>query len=203
MHLVFTICVASLLIFGGCSGWRENITLHGIAFERARIEPDGFVIGWIKSDALVAGRRCRSGWLQLHPNGVPAAFTTAGPIELGKFTIPAATWVFQNPAGIVTVCAFPRDTEVQGHLCRGSGGPKGAQTAFYPNGALKEFFPPRDVRIDGILCGAGAVKGNIQLHPNGRLKGALLGEDFLRDGRTLPRGTRIELDSDGQISRAP
>jgi hypothetical protein len=194
---------AGLILASGCFNWRHDVTLKGIAFEKARTEPDGFVIGWTKADTLIGNRWCRQGWVQLHPNGVVAAFTAAREIALPRFTIPAGTWVLQGADGVINVCAFPQDTPVQGQLCRGSGGPKGVQTALYPDGGLKQFFPRAPVHIDGIPCRANLFEAGIELHPNGRLKSAILAEDFARNRSTYRKGARIALGSDGQIQTLP
>ena len=196
----FALGVVGLLLTGGCFNWQHNVTLKGVAFEKARTEPDGLIIGWIKTDTQVGGRWCKQGWVHLHANGVAAAFTAAREIALPRFTIPVNTWVFQGPDGVIKVCALPRDTVVQGQLCRGSGGPSGVQTALYPDGALKQFFPRGAVRLDGVPCRASLFEPGIELHPNGRLKSATLAEDFVRDGRTFRRGTRLHLDSTGRIA---
>ena len=109
------ISAAALLLAGGCFNWRRDVTLKGVAFEKARTEPDGLVIGWTKADTQVGARWCKQGWLQLHANGVAAAFTAAREITLPRCIIPAGTWVFQGADGVIKVCAFPRDTLVQGH----------------------------------------------------------------------------------------
>ena len=190
---------AVALLLTSCSDWKYDVTVQGVAFSQVKIEDDGLVIGQLKEDTLIEGRPCKRGWVHLRPNGVPVGFTASREIDLGRFTIPADTWVFQNEEGVVTVCAFPRDTEVQGHLCRGSGGPKGVQAAFYPSGSLKEYFLGRDTRIEGIPCKGGLVDESIKLHDNGRLKACVLSEGLVRDGRVYPADTHLRFDSDGHI----
>jgi hypothetical protein len=189
----------AVLLFAGCSKWQHNATVNGIAFCKVKIDERGLLIGVLKEETTIAGRRCQRGWVHVHSNGVPAGFTAANPIDVGEFTIPAGTWVFQNVDGVVTVCAFPRDTEVQGHLCRGSGGPTGVQTAFYASGALKQYFLRRDTKFQEIPCQAGLFDQSIELYENGRLKACVLSESLMRDGRAYPRGKRIQLDPQGQI----
>lgn len=181
------------------AGWQRNVTLHGVLFTKVRTDDSGLHLGQIDTETVVGGRACSPGWLHLHPDGTPAAFTAAHDIVLARVTIPAGSWVMQNPEGVITVCAFPRDTEVQGHRCRGTGGPKGVQTAFHPDGALKNFFPVTAETIDGVSCAPGLVRGAIELHANGRLKSCLLGAPWIHAGRKLAKGTRITLTTDGQL----
>lgn len=184
------------------AGWQRNVTLHGVMFTKVRTDDTGFHVGQIDTETVVGGRACQPGWLHFHPDGTPAAFTAAHDIVLDRLTIPAGTWVMQNPEGVITVCAFPSDTTVQGQLCRGTGGPKGVQTAFHADGALKQFFPAKPVVIDGVPCGTGLVRGLIELYANGRLKSCQLGDSWVHAGRKLRKGTRISLTSDGQL-RSP
>lgn len=188
-----------LALSAGCSDWKYDVTHQGIAFSKFKTEPNGLAIGLLNADTIVGHRPCKQGWLHLHPNGVPAAFTAAAGIDLGKFKIPADTWVLQNADGMVMVCAFPQDTKVQGHWCRGTGGPKGVQAAFYPDGALKQYYPVRETEIDHVPCGTGLVSGWIELHENGRLKSGVLSRDLVREGRNLSKGTRLNLDPAGRI----
>jgi len=157
------------------------------------------LIGKLKGDTLLSGRQCGKGWVHLYPNGVPAAFTAATAIELRRFTIPAGTWVRQDPKGVVTICAFPGNTEIQGHLCRGTGGPKGVSTAFYPSGALKQYLLSKDTIIQGIPCQAGLFSQFIELRENGELMGCMLSTDFERDGQHWKKGIRIQLETNGSI----
>lgn len=190
---------AAALLLAGCFDWQHDVTVQGVAFSQVRTEDNGLVIGLLKEDTLIGGRPCQRGWVHLRPNGVPVGFTASREIDLGRLKIPAETWVFQNDEGVVTVCAFPRDTEVQGHLCRGSGGPKGVQAAFYPDGALKQFFLSQDVRIEDVPCKAGVFRESVWLHDNGRLRQCVLSEEFVRDGRTYQRGALIRFAPDGRI----
>jgi len=168
-------------------------------FESSRTSESGLHIRKLKTDTWLGGRMCRQGWVHLHPNGTPAAFTSAVAIDLGPSIIPAGTWVLQDPKGTIKICAFPGDTEIQGHLCRGSGGPKGIATSFYPSGTLKQYFLHTDTVIQGIPCQAGLFNQYIELHENGRLKGCALSLDFERESRQWRKGTRIHLGSDGTI----
>jgi hypothetical protein len=190
---------AVALLPAGCFDWKYDISEQGVAFSKVRYEANGLIIGTLKEDTVIGGRPCKQGWVHLRTNGVPVGFTASREIDLGRFTIPADTWVFQDQNGVVTVCAFPRDTEVQGHLCRGSGGPKGVQSAFYPSGALKQYFLRHDTLIQGIPCRGGLFNESIELYENGGLKGCALSEDLVRDGRRYAKGTRLRFGPEGQV----
>jgi len=196
---MFVLVAVGLLFAAGCSEWQHDVTLQGVTFSKVRTVADGRLIGQIPADTVVQGRPCAQGWLHLHPNGVPAVFAATREIAMARFTIPAGTWVFQDRDGVVTICAFPQETLVQGHLCRGSGGAKGVQTSFYPDGALRQFFPVNPAVIDGVPCATGLIRGSIELHENGRLKSCMLGDDLVRDGVKLGKGTRIALTPEGRI----
>lgn len=196
--LVFT---GLLLASGFGAGWQRDVTLHGVLFTKVRTGTDGVHIGEIDTETVVGGRACRPGWLHLHPDGTPAAFTAAHDLVLPRLTIPAGTWVQQDASGAVRICSFPTDTTVQDHLCRGTGGPKGVQAAFYPDGALRQFYPVNPVVIDGVPCATGLVRGSIELHPDGRLKSCLLARDHVIAGVKHRKGTRLTLAPDGRPVR--
>lgn len=191
---------AAALALCGCFQWEYDVSENGVAFSQVRTQDGGVVIGQLREDTLIAGRPCRKGWVHLHPNGVPLGFTASRDIDLGRLRIPSGTWVFQDAGGVVTVCAFPCDTPVQGFVCHGTGGPKGAEAAFYPDGALKEFFLPRDTRIQGIPCKAGAFNEAVFLYESGRLKSCVLGEEVVLDGRPYQRGSPLQLDPEGRVT---
>jgi hypothetical protein len=197
----FTFVTAWLFfsLFNGCFGARsQNVEWHGVQFEKARVQDNGFVIGRIGADTFVAGRPCRKGWIHLHPNGALAGFFAAQDITLARFAIPAGTWVAQEDQGVVTACAFPRDVEVQGQLCRGGiGGAEGVRTAFHRDGALKAFYTRKSVLIDGIPCQSNLFKAGITLYANGRLQSAILAEDFVLEGRKYRKGDPLQLTPAG------
>jgi hypothetical protein len=178
--------------------WKKNTTVDGIAYDKVKIEADGKVIGYLAADTEIRERPCARDWVHLHPNGELSLFRLQRELALPVLKLPANTWAFQNESGIVTGCAFPNDTEIQGQLCRGTGGSKGAQVTFYESGRLKKFFAAKPTRIDGVLCDTGLARGLIELHENGRLKSCLLAEDLKRENRTFTKGTRVWFDAAGK-----
>jgi len=183
----------------GCSDRQHDVIVQGIAFDHVKIDRRGFTIGLLARDTGIGGHLCKRGWVHLHLNGVLSAFTAAETERFGRVAIPAGTWIRQGEQGVITACALPRNLEVQGHWLRGTGGPMGVTTAFYSSGALKQFFPVRATRVDGVPCRAGLIHGWIELHENGRLKSGLLDEDLDRNGQHYLRGTRLEFDADGRV----
>ncbi|HVU32794.1 MAG TPA: hypothetical protein VHE61_05130 [Opitutaceae bacterium] len=183
-----------------CQTWDYNVTISGVPFSRARTTAAGVVIGYIDRDLTIGGRPCRKGWIHLFSSGAPAGFTNSKAIAFERFVIPAGSWVVQDRNGAVTICAFPHNIEIQGHVCRGGiGGSEGVQTAFYPSGALKQYFPANDVVVDGIPCRASVFRTGIELYENGRLRAATLSRACVVDGRQLEEGTRIRLAPDGRL----
>lgn len=183
---------------GHAAEWKKNTTIDGIAYDKVKVEADGKVIGYLAAATEIRERPCARDWVHLHPNGELALFRLQRDLALPVLKLPANTWVFQNISGILTGCAFPNDTEVQGLLCRGTGGSKGSQVTFYESGRLKGFFAAKPTRIDGVLCDTGLIKGHIELHENGRLKSCLLAEDLKRDNQTFTKGNRVWFDETGK-----
>jgi hypothetical protein len=195
-----TLPLLAISILGGCFGWKYDTTFAGVAFSKVRVERD-LAIGVIKEDTVIAGRPCKQGWVHLRSNGIPVGFTASRDMALARLTIPAGTWVFQDAGGTVTVCAFPRDTEVQGHLCKGGwGGSEGVQAAFYPDGALKQYFLAADTVIDGVPCKAGAFNESVELYANGRIRACALSRDFVIGDKTYARGARVRFTPDGRVA---
>jgi hypothetical protein len=199
LWLLFAFGLLPTLAFS--AAWQRNVTLHGVLFTKVRTADDGLHIGEIDTETVVGDRACRPGWLHLHPDGTPAAFTAAREITLPRVTIPAGTWVMQDAAGTITTCAFPADTLIQGHNCRGTGGSKGVQVAFHPDGALRQFFPAKPTAIDGVPCDNGLARGGVELHPDGRLKSCMLSRDHVIDGVKHRKGKRLNLTPDGKVQR--
>lgn len=194
------VSLAFCCFIAGCFfNWSCDTTAYGVPFERVRMADNGLAIGMLKEDTVIAGRPCKRGWVHLLPTGVPQSFTASREMDGGRFKIPAGTWVTQNAEGVVVLCAFPSDTEVQGCLCRGSGGPEGTQTAFYPSGALKQFFLRHDTQVQGIPCKAGLFSQTIHLHENGQLASCVLSAALVRDGYTYDQGTEVHFDAGGRL----
>ncbi len=101
----------------------------------------------------------------------------------------------------------PRDLEIGGHLCSGSG-VEGPMIGFYPSGKLRSYYLPADQVIDGVPCRHGGfwtdVTGgyaHVNLHESGELARCEIARKFSRGGYTFRTGDTICLNADGTVSR--
>ncbi|MFT3869044.1 MAG: hypothetical protein QM715_11350 [Nibricoccus sp.] len=134
---------------------------------------------------------------------MPSSFTASSELEFGKLKVPADTWVMQDEKGLVVACALPRDMEIQGVLCRGTGGAKGVQIEVYPSGALKRAFLAKDTVIQGVPCASGLVSGMVEFHEDGQLKSCKLSDAHTYAGVAYKKGARLELPAvDGEAIAA-
>ncbi|MFT3783087.1 MAG: hypothetical protein QM790_13850 [Nibricoccus sp.] len=170
----------------------EKEMVREVADGPAQVETKGRSIMRLSDDVVIQGRPCKRGWLRLHPNGVPSSFTLSRELRIGSLQIPADTWVQQNEKGVVVLCAFPADTEVQGLVCRGTGGAKGVQVELHPSGTLKKMFLARDTYIQGVPCAANMFSGMVEFYENGRLKSCKLSDAYTFDGVAYKKGARVE-----------
>ena len=102
-------------------------------------------------------------------------------------------------------CFLPRNTEIQGILCRGDSH-RGWETAFYRNGKLALAWLARTEEIQGVPCmkasfwteifGGGAA---VHFHDNGRLAKCKLARDAIIQGHTFKKGDHVSFDREGKL----
>lgn len=119
--------------------------------------------------------------------------------------IPAGSGVTLTKEGILNYCSLPKDTYIQGHLCKGEG-PTSWQTCFYPNGKLKLIWLGQDEVIQGIPCkeasfmadvfGGGA---GVSFHENGKLKRCKLPKSVTVEGYSFKKGDHVNFGQDGDV----
>jgi hypothetical protein len=118
--------------------------------------------------------------------------------------IPEGTIVYLDREGWMHMCMMSKDTELQGHLCRGHG--HGWQTTFHKNGQLKTIWLAREEVVQGVPC----VKAHflregfigpsvISFHENGVLKSARLAKDITIQGHDFEKNDRVQFDSEGKL----
>ncbi len=198
--------VVSLLILfaAGCYpnvDWEHNVMREGIHFERIGQRESGTIVGKIARDTEIQGYPVKKGWVHFVSEFKLLGFVASQPIKNGATVIPAGSYIRLNDQGRVAVCALPSTMEIQGHLCKGTGGAKGVQTSFYPGGELHRFFAPKAVDIDGIPC-KGGVFQYLQLHSNGKLEQCTLTRTVTISGIAYRAGTRMHFDSKGRVIHA-
>lgn len=189
------IAILTCLLLVGCFAWERDVERGGYQFERYRVDASTH-IGILAETAEADGFVCQNGqWAHFREDWSLRACVLAEPHVLASFTIPAGVWV--QPSEDRLVVSFEDDTPCQGYVCRGSGGTKGIQTSFYPDGRLRAFFPPEPVRVDGVLCRA-SLLANVQLYRDGGLKECIpaLGGEIA--GQTYPPGRPLRLDETGR-----
>ena len=198
---------AGVLAVGvACSGtytpWRKNIELHGIRFEKLRYSlrhgDTATIIGYLAADTEIDGIPCRSGWLHFTPDWEPKLFCLSRSSVFGKVLLPENAWILADRTKRYFRVVFPADTVIRGFPCKGGGGVKGVQTSLYRTGALRSFFPPSTMTVDGIRCRGGLFHA-IVLHENGKLRSCTCAEPAVVDGISLKKNTVVHLDSTGKI----
>ena len=187
------ISVACLLL-AGCFAWEHDVPRGGYQFERYRVDSD-IHIGVLAESAEVDGFVCEAGgWAHFNPDWSLRACVLAEPHRMEYFTLPAGAWV--QPRTDRIVVAFETDTPCQGYICQGSGGTKGIQSTFYPNGRLRAFFPPEAVQVDDVTCRA-SLYANVQLYESGALKQCAPAVEGEINGVAYPAGRSLRLDESG------
>lgn len=151
----------------------------------------------------IQGVSCQ-GHVEYYSNGRLKTCTLAREDTLSGQPLAEGTVVTFTADGVLDWCFLQKDTEIQGHLCKGQG--HGWMTCFYPNGKLKLAWLGRDQVIQGIPCAeysfwADAFGGGAgtYFHENGNLKRCRLANDVTVDGHLLKRGDQAAFDENGKF----
>ena len=204
INSVLAIALCILACFNaGClfdSDWERDVVKNGIAFDKVTQRESGIWTGVLKENTQIQGYPCQKGWVGFNGDWTLRRFTLSEPFDIGHDTIlPKDTYVVSLwQGGRIRVCALPGRMKIQGQRCIGTGGPKGVQVSFYPDGALQTFFAPQDTDIQGVPC-RGGVFHIIQLHPNGSIKQATLPVDTRINDIIYPKGKTLYFNETGQI----
>ena len=117
--------------------------------------------------------------------------------------LPEGTVIFKRTAKKV-YCFLPKDTIVQGVLCRG--GDHDWMTEFYYNGKLAQAWLGRDEKIQGIPCMKASFwtevfgsSARVLFYENGRLKQCKLAEDLTIQKQKFEKGDVIYFDPNGKL----
>lgn len=201
-NLLFTLIVTSC--HGYYTVWEKNKEINGIRFQKLRYGiRDGdtlAIIGYLKTETQVAGYPCRADWIHFSKNWDLKLFRLSDEATINDFKYPKDAWIRVTDDRTV-ICVFPQATRVQGYLCKGGGGAKGIQTAFYQSGRLRSFFSDDAIWIQGIKC-KGGVFSIIGLYENGNLKQCKLAQATEINGVQYKKNTKLLLDEGGRVKTA-
>ncbi|MCK9222833.1 MAG: hypothetical protein PHV61_02840 [Limnochordia bacterium] len=195
------------IVLSGCDGnytpWERNKVVHGIEFAKLRYGIDDgeirSIIGYLKDDTVIDGYPCAADWVHFAADWQLTLFRLAKPAVINNYSYGADTWIrFVHDR---VTCVFPKNTSVQGYLCRGGGGVTGVHTSFYESGRLRFFYPVGDVDICGICC-SGSVFSGIGLYEDGTLRECTLMQPVVIDGISYPKNSRLTFDEAGAVTSA-
>ncbi|MEQ9411548.1 MAG: hypothetical protein RIK87_27790 [Fuerstiella sp.] len=197
------VMLAVIIASTGLHSWEYQKSVDGIRYSRVRSEDHPshgrITIGRLADPVEIDGRIYRD-WLHRREDGTIVGGLLAEDTIAGDLNIPAGTWVSFTADNDLRACHFPKDQDIQGYRCRGTGGGgKGAVVSFYPSGRLKFFFSGTDITIRNIPCRGGLFSG-IGLHEDGQLQTCTLAKSVTIYGRDLERGTRVHFTEDGVLT---
>jgi len=197
------ILILTVFSFPSCTvfgSWKYNQKINNIDFSQIKYaikqKDTTAIIGFLKHNTTIQGYPCAADWVHFNKKWEMSLFRLSDTATINNFLYQKDTWIRLTKSGLI--CTFPRDTIVQGYLCKGGGGAKGVQTRFLRSGKLDAFFTEKGSIIDGIKCKGGGLD-LIQLNENGLLKECILAEDQLIKGVQYKKGTKIQIDPDGKI----
>ena len=102
-------------------------------------------------------------------------------------------------------CFLPRNTEIQGILCRGDRH-RGWETEFYRNGKLAKAWLAREQVIQGVPCMKASFwtevfrrDAAVYFHPNGKLAKCKLARDVTLQGHKFKKGQHVRFDPEGKL----
>jgi len=194
-----------MLILTSCNGyytsWEKNKEINGIRFQKIRYGiRDGdtlAIIGYLKTNMKIDGYPCSADWIHFTKDWDLKLFRLSDTAMVNNYKYPKDAWIRFADDGTV-ICVFPEATRVQEFLCKGGGGAKGIQTAFYKSGRLRSFFADEDIWIQGIKCKSG-VFNIIGLHENGNLKACTLSQATAINGIQYKKNAKLFFHEDGRV----
>ena len=205
LWMVAVFLVVTMSCTMGCSPWQvgaeKDVVKNGIKFDTFRENDDGTKMGILAEDMVIDGWPVKKDFIVFYPDWRLDELQVSRDYARNGVFMPAGTWVFPDKKGNPGVCIFPRDVEVQGHLCRGSGtGKEGFMTAFYASGKLHWFYSRDPVVVDGVTCKDSLFEA-VYLHPDGRLQQCKLDKAVTIEGVEYRRGFIIHFDQAGKVRR--
>ena len=163
----------------------------------------------LETDTTISGVRCAPtgrAKAAVFASGRLAACPLASDTVIAQHRFEARTWIYLTDAGALRAVWLNRDTELQGHLCKGTGY-KGWSTEFHHAGTLKLCYPAREMIIDGVPCRGASFWAEllgitqVEFHEGGQLRSCSVAREIDRDGIHFRKRDRIELDERGRVAK--
>jgi hypothetical protein len=159
----------------------------------------------LERDTIVSGIHCQGTKRSagFHPSGALESCALASDTEFFGHRFMAGTWVYLTELGELTSAWLIRDTELQGHICKGSGY-GGWSVAFHRSGPLRICYLAQQQVIQGVPCRRGSLWGEIRggvsvhFHETGALESCSAARRFTLDGVTFKNRQRVRLDRSGR-----
>lgn len=201
VKLYLIIIIASLFCLSSCVKWDSNKVINGIEFSKIRYETLNddtvAVIGYLVKNKIIEKYPCAKDWVHFTKDWRIKLLRLSENSIINNYSYPKDTWIkFDDEHNVI--CVFPRNTNVQGYLCKGDGNVKGISTSFYKNGRLHSFYSENDVLIGEVFC-LGGMLHNIELFDNGALKECTIARDKEIHGILYNKYTRVSFDENGNI----
>jgi hypothetical protein len=145
-------------------------------------------------------------YAEFHASGRLEACPVTADTTIAGQRLPAGTWIRLTDDRVLRSVWLPRDTDIGGYLCKGTG-LKGWSVEFHPDGVLKLCFLAADREVDGVTCLGGSfwnevTKGStaIELREDGSIESCRAAESLRRNGVEVRKGSRVRFDVKGKVT---
>jgi hypothetical protein len=200
MKRLIVICIVLSLPFAGCGFEKRPKYVAGQPHEKWKYYQ-------LEKAETIDSFLCDPGGLvSFHENGRLYRFALAESRSVTGQPLPRGTLIAMSPEGTLDWCFLPRDSEIQGHLCKGRS--DNWATSFYPNGKLKTCWLAHDQVIQRIPCGEATFLSEIsggktgtQFYDNGQLAGCRLAGEITIQSVTFKKGEHLQLNREGKVVR--
>ena len=161
-------------------------------------------------DTTISGVRCAPtgrARAAVFASGRLSSCPLASDTVIAQHPLAAGTWIDLTEDRALRSVWLSRDTELQGHPCKGTGY-KGWSTEFYHSGRLRLCYPARETIIDGVPCRGASFRAElfgitqVVFHESGQLRSCSVARDLDRNGIRFRKRDRIELDVQGRAARS-
>jgi hypothetical protein len=159
----------------------------------------------VEGDTTLGGIRCQATKrpIGFHPSGALESCSVAAETTISGHRFPTGTWLYLDNAGQLASAWLRRDTELQGHVCKGTGF-GGWSVVFHGNGQLRLCYLAQQQTIQGIPCSKGSFWGEIRgstsvsFHETGSLASCSAARPVVVDSVTFKSRQRVSLRPAGR-----